>query len=121
MIEIILLRMQGHSIVWSRIPLVLWIFAGLYAIFALLLGQVFGEFFPFSSLWPSGLIVGAAFAAPVLAMSFPPRTSKQAPRLFRAFAILVSALFFTFALWLLPRMVGLGLIDLPNLSWGVRL
>jgi hypothetical protein len=35
--------------------------------------------------------------------------------------IAVGAAFFTFALWLLPRMADFGLIDYPELAWGVHL
>ena len=92
-----------------------------YGLFALLLGQVFGDTYPAAQLWPSGLVLGGLFTA----LGFLGDRFSEQPKNFPTWAavigVIIGANFYAFGLWLLPRVVGFGLIDVPKLAWGVQL
>ncbi|NQX95322.1 MAG: hypothetical protein HRT64_10480, partial [Erythrobacter sp.] len=88
-----------------------------YGLFALLLGQVFGDTYPAAQLWPSGLVLGGLFTA----LGFLGDRFSEQPKNFPTWAAVIGANFYAFGLWLLPRVVGFGLIDVPKLAWGVQL
>lgn len=99
----------------------------MYFLGALVLGQMFGDKFPFAQVWPSALALGfsmsVVFVACALAIDGKALTGELV--LFSVFAIafftLGLALFACTAIFLMPRAVGFGLVDFPKLSWGVQL
>jgi hypothetical protein len=99
----------------------------MYCLAALLLGQVFGDKFPFAQVWPSALALGflmaVAFMVCVLAMDGKALTGELA--LFSVFGIAfftpVLALFACIVVYVMPRAVGYGFVDFRKLSWGVQL
>ena len=92
-----------------------------YGLFALLFGQVFGDKYPAAELWPSGLVLGGLLTSLVFLGDRFSEQPKNFPTWFALIGVVISANFYAFGLWLLPRMVGLGLIDFPKLPWGVQL
>ncbi len=118
LVGIILPLRDGRPILWAWLPLSMSLLAVMYGIIILAFGQVFGEKFPLATLWPTSALLGGLFVG----LSFFSSDSASRPPLGLALvSSLIGPAFFTFALWLLPRMAGLGLIDFPKLSWGVQL
>ncbi len=108
----------GGSVNWFSLPFFLIMLAIFYGIFALMFGQLFGDKYSWSQLWPSGVLLGGSFGALVFART---RSSIRPPVAFALLGVVLAAAFYTFCLWLLPRIVGFGLIDWPKFSWGVQL
>ena len=123
LIGVVLPIANGETIKWSWVPFAALALVSMYAIMALMFGQVFGDKYPFRMIWPSGLILGALFSAlPMLQLALPSNgDTASPPRWFAILAVFIGANFFAIALWLLPRMVGFGLFEIPKLSWGVKL
>jgi len=109
---------HGGSVIWLSLPLFLIMFAIFYGIFALLFGQIFGDKYSWSQLWPSGALLGGSFGAFVFVAN---GSSQRLPFAFALVGVAFAGAFYTFCLWLFPRIVGFGLIDFPKLSWGVQL
>lgn len=108
----------GGSVNWLSLPMFLYMLAIVYGIFVLMLGQVFGNTYSWSQIWPSGALLGGAFGA----LAFVPKGSSQPlPLPFALISVAIFATFCAVGLWLLPRMVEFGLIDFPKTSWGVQL
>jgi hypothetical protein len=101
----------------------------LYTMASLVVGQIVGDRYTWSMLWPAGLGLGAVFATIVLSVLLDGVWSTQGrqtrPALMLVIAIPLTTaffgLFFTCVWWLFPRIIGFGLIDFPKLSWGVQL
>ncbi len=109
--------LADEPVLWKVLPLYLIILAITYGIFALIFGQVFGDKYSWSQLWPSGALLGGSFGA----LIFVDRSTTRPPTAFDFFGWAMAALFFPFCIWLFPRILGFGLIDFPKLSWGVQL
>ena len=92
-----------------------------YGLFALLLGQLFGDTYPAAQLWPSGLVLGGLFTASAFLGDRFSEQPKNFPTWAAVISVIIGANFYAFGLWLLPRVVGFGLIDVPKLAWGVQL
>jgi hypothetical protein len=101
-----------------------------YCMVALIAGQIFGDKFAWSQLWPAGLSMGAIFASPFLIALVPALWNGKGRRIefsimtvvFVPLATAFFGLFFTFACWIFPRVIEWGgLIDFPDLAWGVHL
>ena len=117
--------MPLHLRVWGGavcIPIV-------YCMGSLVLGQLFGDKFSWSELWPSGLATGAAISTFFLvAILWETRAASERKLELLSLAIVVIpfatgffGLFLAFAWWVFPRVAGFGLFDFPKLSWGVQL
>jgi hypothetical protein len=118
LVGVVVPRRFGCLVSGLSLPMFLYMLAIAYGIFALMFGQVFGNTYSWSQIWPSGALLGGAFGA----LAFSPKgLSQSLPLPVALFSIAMSAAFFAVGLWLLPRMVGLGPIDWPKLSWGVQL
>jgi hypothetical protein len=110
------LRADG-PVLWKVLSLYLTILAIAYGIFTLIFGQIFGDKYSWSQLWPSGALLGGSFGA----LLFTDRSASRPPVAFVLLGVTVAAGFYTFCIWLFPRIIGFGLIDFPKLSWGVQL
>jgi hypothetical protein len=121
---------SGKTTLETSFPgLVLFSFAvvWMYCLAALVLGQLFGDKFPFAQVWPSALALGfsmaAVFMVCVLVLDGKALTGELA--LFAIFAIgfftLGLALFACIVVYAMPRVVGYGFTDFPKLAWGVQL
>lgn len=127
--------------VWPRprpegaLPLPMRLWAGavfppvLYAMVSLIVGQIVGDRFPWSMLWPAGMCLGALFSSIFLGVLLAAIWNTRG-RQVQAIVMLVVAvplstmffgLFFTCAWWLFPRVIDFGLIPYPDLPWGVHL
>ena len=99
----------------------------MYCLAALVLGQLFGDKFPFAQVWPSALALGFSMAVVFVACSlaFDGKALTLELALFSVFGIafftLGLTLFACIAIFLMPRAVGFGLVDWPKASWGVHL
>ncbi len=91
-----------------------------YGIFALIFGQIFGENYAAKILWPSGMILGALFTSLPFMDKALNHQASDVPVWFGLISIFVGANFFAFFIWLAPRLIDFGPIDLPKLSWGVQ-
>lgn len=101
---------------------VLWMFACLYGIFGLVLGQLFGDKYDYLEILPIGFLFGAAFMLLPATGHFLSKDPRNAPSLgFTLFGAVFGGLFFGSCTWLFPRVVGFGLIEFPKYSWGVQL
>ena len=107
----------GKPVLWKVLPLFLILLAIVYGIFALIFGQIFGDKYSWSQLWSSGAVLGGSFGA----LLFVDRSATRPPTVFVLFGVAVAAVFYTFCIWLFPRIIGFGLIDIPKFSWGVQL
>lgn len=126
-----------HLAIWIAVPIVFgvvlplrdgrpvvrrWLAAGLpvlaiaYAVLAIATGQMFGDTFTLAALWRSTALLGGVAVCLLLAGS-----ERRPPWPISLAFVIFGAAFVTFALWLLPRVAGLGLIDFPEASWGVHL
>lgn len=120
----------------AQLPLPMRVWASLvtpavfYAMFALIAGQVFGDYFPWAMLWPAGLCLGALFASMFLATLFGKgglvRSRKAEPIMTLVIGTPIAAaffgLFFSVAWWIFPRVIEWGgLLDFPEAAWGVHL
>ena len=98
--------------------------AAAYFLFAPVVGQIFGDKFAFRQVWPSSAVLGAIFAAILVGVAYfsEPRTSSPG---FLIFAFLASGLFLGLVLnlflYVAPRAVGWGIVEMPKASWGVAL
>lgn len=115
-------------------PLLLRVWGGIvmlpmfYAMTSLVVGQLFGDHYSWSQVWPSGLMLGALvssnFALWIARAIWQAKNKRLQLLALGSFVVPLAAgffgLFFSVAWWLLPRVVGLGLIDFPKLSWGVQ-
>lgn len=95
-----------------------------YVLGALILGQIFGDKFKFSQVWPTSMVLGVILAAGfVLYVQFMDRGAPQVA--FKLFAFLFFSIFLGLGLnlflYALPRSVGWGLFEIPTASWGVKL
>ncbi len=114
---VVLPMRAGTPVLWKVLPLYLIILAIAYGIFALIFGQVFGDKYSWSQLWPSGAVLGGSFGA----LLFADRSATRPPTAFVLFGVVLAAVFYTFCIWLFPRILGFGLIDVPKFAWGVQL
>ncbi|MEY4838807.1 MAG: hypothetical protein RLZZ475_2666 [Pseudomonadota bacterium] len=105
------------TLLWKTLPLHLAVLAIAYGIFALIFGQVFGDKYSWSQLWPSGTVLGGSFGALV----FFERSANRPPTAFGLIGVAMAAVFYTFCIWLFPRILGFGLIDFPRYAWAVHL
>jgi hypothetical protein len=100
-----------------------------YCMVALIAGQTFGDKFSWSQLWPAGLGLGAIFSTAFLTGLVPALWHGKGKRIeltimtvvFVPLAAAFFGLFFTFAWWLFPRLIDLGLFDFPSYAWAVHL
>ena len=100
-----------------------------YCMVALIAGQIFGDKYSWSQLWPAGLCLGANISTAFLTGLVPALWHGKGKRIELTIMTVVSVplaaaffgLFFTVAWWLFPRFMGLGLIDWPKFAWGVQL
>lgn len=115
----IVLPLRGkRPIKWGWLARALLALAVMYALLAIVIGQLFGDTFTLAALWPSSALLSTLLVGMLIASAGP----GQRPPLGIAIAFVVAvAAFFSCALWFLPRAVGLGLIDFPEASWGVHL
>lgn len=126
-----LLPLTGHE---RQLPLPMRLWASLilpvtlYAMVALIAGQVVGDRFAWSMLWPAGLCLGALTSSMFLSTLFGAtgliRRGDARSILMLLIAVPIAAtffgLFYAAAWWIFPRVIELGgLIDFPNLAWGV--
>ena len=117
----------------ETMPLPLRLLAGLiifpvfYGMIAPIVGQVVGDHYNWSQLWPSAFILSGVlslwFLVPV---SFGGTLKKDwgvlAFGLFGfGIATAIFGLFFAGSWWLFPRIIGFGLFDFPKYAWGVQL
>lgn len=107
---------DGRPVVWAWFAAGPPILAIVYALLAIATGQLFGDKFTLAALWPSTSLLGGVSVGLLLAGS-----AGRPPWPISLFFVGVGAGLFTFALWFLPRVAGLGLIDFPEASWGVHL
>ncbi len=118
LVGIVLPLRDGRPIRWKWLPIYMLLLVVMYGIIILAFGQVFGDKFTLATLWPTSALLGGLFVGLSIFSSDP--ASRPPSGLTLAFSLIGPA-FVTFALWLLPRMAGLGLMDFPKLSWGVQL
>lgn len=118
LVGIVLPLRDGRPILWAWLPIYMLLLVVMYGIMILAFGQVFGDKFTLAPLWPTSALLGGLFVG--LSIFSSDLASRPPSGLALVFS-LIGAAFFTFALWLLPRMAGLGLMDFPKLSWGVHL
>ena len=114
---VVLQLLADEPVLWKALPLYLIILAIVYGIFALIFGQIFGDKYSWSQLWPSGALLGGSFGA----LLFVDRSAKGLPTALGLFGVAMAAVFFPFCIWLFPRTVGFGLIDFPRYAWAVHL
>ncbi|MBI1402159.1 MAG: hypothetical protein GC147_02965 [Porphyrobacter sp.] len=114
---VVLQLRADKPVLWKVLPLYLIILAIAYGIFALIFGQIFGDKYSWSQLWPSGALLGGSFGA----LIFADRSATRPPAAFALVGVAFAAVFFTFCIWLFPRVIGFGLIDFPKAAWGVQL
>jgi CHASE2 domain-containing sensor protein len=103
------------------------LFVWMYLVAAPVVGQLFGDKYPFAAVWPSALLLAsmmsAAFVGFALTKEGKPMTMEFA--LFGVFAFVFFTmgltLFVCLAHYVMPRAAGLGMINWPKLSWGVQL
>ena len=98
----------------------------MYFLIAPVMGQIFGDKFSFSAVWPSSIVLGVAMSAAFVTFGFSRGTEVFTTEL-QGFALIAFVFFSVFLglalnlfLWLAPRMVGYGVVDFPKLSWGVQ-
>ncbi|MEM6857927.1 MAG: hypothetical protein AAF559_08655 [Pseudomonadota bacterium] len=107
---------NGAPIEWTRIPATVAMLASVCGIFTPSAGQLVGDNYPATTLWPTAFVFGAVFT------SIPFWSSDtDAPVGFAIFSIVFGANFFAAAIWLAPQFLDVGIIDFPRLPWGVRL
>lgn len=102
----------------------------LYCMVSLIAGQVVGDRFTWSMLWPAGLMLGALVSSIFLAVTLAAvwhTRGRQAGPIAMGFivpplAAVFFGLFFSCVWWIFPRVIEWGgLIDFPEASWGVHL
>jgi hypothetical protein len=119
-----------ESVFHSTLPGLLlgcFMFVWMYLFAAPLVGQLFGDKYPFAAVWPSALVIAAMMSAAFVGFAL---TSEGKPMtlefaLFGGFAFVFFTagltLFICLVHYVLPRAAGFGLIDWPKTSWGVQL
>jgi hypothetical protein len=117
LVGVVLPLRAGKPVLWKVLSLFLILLAIGYGIFALIFGQVFGDKYSWSQLWPSGALLGGSFGA----LLFSDRSATRPPTAFVLFGVAMAAVFYTFCIWLFPRILGFGLIDFPKYAWAVHL
>ncbi|MEM6907461.1 MAG: hypothetical protein AAF494_02175 [Pseudomonadota bacterium] len=121
MMSINLIQNSRSPVSVRELVTLLWMLAMQYGLACLMVGQAFGDKYPFATVFPTGLWFGAGFCALLFLSNKKDVEHTPFPAWFAAFGMILGSAFFGCAVWLLPRMVGLGLIDIPKLSWGVQL
>ncbi len=100
-----------------------------YCMGALVIGQLFGDRFSWSQIWPSGLMTGVVVST-FFVVEIVPAVWRGAGRRMELSVLGIVAvplvtvffgLFFSVVWWVFPRIIGFGLFDLPKQSWGVQL
>lgn len=92
-----------------------------------IMGQIFGEKFDWSQLWPTGLAIGALLSTfYVVGLSGAAWSEKSVTLALVAvpvwlFAAMFFGLFISATSWLMPRIVDIGPLEMPTASWGVKL
>ncbi len=114
-------RKENQSPPLSWIPLAAASLALLFAIFALIIGQIFGANYSAMQIWPSGMVIGGLFAMLAFLQSRISDQAKDLPIWLMIAGVVIAGNFNAFCIWLFPRIMGFGLIDFPRLSWGVQL
>lgn len=116
---------SGFAALVTRLPLLILGIGWMYLLAAPVVGQLFGEKYPFAQVWPSALVLGGLMAAGFLVAVFVIDGKPMSATLlqFGAFAFVfftagLSA-FVCFAYYVMPRVAGL--ISYPKLPWGVQL
>jgi len=100
----------------------------LYCMVAIIIGQLFGERFAWSQIWPSGLVLGAGLSTWFIVgvihpiVSDPGRRNELIAGGLFAFSVGTAffGLFFSGVWWLFPRIIGVGFIDFPKYAWAVQ-
>ena len=121
LVTIVIPMIQGTAIGWSGPASILWLLAMWYGLFSIMFGQIFGEKFGFLDVIPSGFLFGLGFAA--LAVVHPSQRAEGGLRANKGcaiLAVLLGASFFGVCTWLLPRVIGFGIIDFPKYAWAVQ-
>jgi hypothetical protein len=118
LVGIVLPLRDGRPILWAWLPITMLWLAVMYGIIILAFGQVYGDKFTLATLWPTSALLGGLFVGRSI---FGSDSASRPPLGLALVFSIIGAAFITFALWLLPRMAGLGLMDFPKLSWGVDL
>lgn len=118
------------SVLHSSLPglmLACFLFVWMYLVAAPIVGQLFGDKYPFAAVWPSALVLASMMSAAFVSFAL---TSEGRPvtlefalfgGFFFVFAAMGLTLFVCFAHYVMPRAAGFGLIDFLKLSWGVQL
>lgn len=118
-----------ESVFHSTLPGLLlgcFMFVWMYLFAAPLVGQLFGDKYPFAAVWPSALVIAAMMSAAFVGFAL---TSESKPMtlefaLFGGFAFVFFTagltLFVCIAHYVMLRAAGFGLIDWPKFSWGVQ-
>jgi len=93
-----------------------------YLLFMPIIGQVFGDKFSLSQVWPTSALIGIGVAATFYLYIFA-INDKDAPTDFFIFGFLIHSVFLGLVLnlflFLVPRVVSYGPAEIPAMSWGV--
>ena len=100
-----------------------------YCMVALIAGQIFGDKYSWSQLWPAGFGLGCLISTAFLTGLVPALWYEKGKKIeltimmvvFVPLAATLFGLVFTFVWWGFPRFIGLGLINFPKYAWGVQL
>jgi len=100
----------------------------LYCMVAIIIGQLFGDRFAWSQLWPSGLANDALFSTFILPVLVPAIWNERGQRLELIMLGILGiplgtaffGLLFSGVWWLFPRIIGFGFIDFPKHAWAVQ-
>ena len=115
--------MPWHLRLWSAVV----ILPVMYCWMGPIVGQIFGDKFVWSQLWPSGLAIAAVFSMFFLVALGGAAWDERSLALallaipMWLFASMFFGLFFAATSWVMPRVVDAGLVELPKPSWGVKL
>jgi hypothetical protein len=92
-----------------------------------IIGQIFGDKFAWSQLWPTGLVIGGTvstfYVVGIVGSAWNERSASLALLAAPVWlgATLILGLFMAATSWAMPRMIDSGLVELPKASWGVNL
>lgn len=115
---------QPDTVDFPGFPLNAVMILAAYFLFAPIVGQVFGDKFSFSQVWPSSAVLGMIFAG-ILVGAAGVVEGRSGPIGFLVFAFVAGSVFlglaFNLFLYVFPRMVGWGIVQIPKAPWGVVL
>lgn len=119
---VILPLVTSQQIKLAFFPAFLWMLACVYGIFSLMFGQLFGDNYGYLEVLPAGFLFGAGFMLLLFFGELVTQDSKKNSSVgFALFGVVFGGVFFGSCTWILPRVIGFGLIDFPKYSWGVQL